>query len=196
MAKIKGVRCIKRNGSQYWYAALGGKSPQYCGKGPEGKKLAEAARSKYVAKQYEAREVAAGMKVRKVEFKTVKDMVNWYMELPRIQNQKSYNRKINACAHLLDYFGDDSVHGIESDDIERYRETRKAAPNTVNVEVRTLSAIYNAAKRARKIHADMLPGEFFIVQDINPRPTVTEEQYGGLLEAVKSDFADVLGVWL
>jgi integrase len=192
VAKIKGVRCIKRNGSQYWYAALGGKSPRYCGKGPEGKKLAVAARSKYVAKQYEAREVSAGMKVKKVEFKTVKDMINWYMQLPKVQNQKSYNRKSNACVHLLDYFGRYAVHGIESDDIERYRESRKAAPNTLNVEVATLSAIYNEARKAKKIHADMLPGEFFISQENNPRPIVADGQYKKLLEAAKSDFADVL----
>ncbi len=192
MAKMKGVRCIERNGSQYWYAALGGKSPQYCGKGEKGSKLAVAARSKFVAKKYEAREAAAGMKVKKVEFKTVKDMVNWYMLLPKIQKQESYNRKTNACTHLLDYFGSRPVHGTESDDIERYRESRKAAPNTVNVEVATLSAIYNEARKAKKIHADMLPGEFFIEQDINPRPLVSDEQHEQLLEVVKSDFFDVL----
>ena len=52
MARIKGIKCIKRNGSEYWYAALGGKSPQYCGNGEKGHKLAVAARSKYVAKKY------------------------------------------------------------------------------------------------------------------------------------------------
>jgi integrase len=189
---MKGVKCIKRNGSEYWYAALGRKSPQYCGKGEEGRELAEAARSKYVAKKYETRQAAAGMKVKKVEFKTVKDMVNWYMLSPKIQKQKSYKRKVQATVHLLKYFGTYPVHGIESDDIERYRESRKAAPNTVNVEIATFSAIYNAARKANKIHIDMLPGEFPISQDINPRPTITDEQYDRLLGIVKHDFADVL----
>ena len=123
MAKIKGVRCIERNGKTYWYAALGGKVPQYCGKGEKGRKLAEAARSKYMAKKYEAREVAAGINTQRVEFKNVQDMLNWYMELPRVQKRKSYNRKVATCVHLLEYFGSKPVYGIESDDIERYRES-------------------------------------------------------------------------
>jgi len=189
---MKGVKCIERNGSQYWYAALGGKSPQYCGKDEDGRKMAVAARSKYVGKQYKAREAAAGMKVKKIQFKTVKDMVNWYMLLPSTQKQKSYKRKVQASVHLLEYFGRDAVHGIESDDIERYRESRKAAPNTINLEIALLSRIYNVARKAKKISADMFPGEFFISEDINPRPTVTDEQYAKLLKVVKPDFADVL----
>ncbi len=60
--KMKGVRYIERSGTRYWYAALGGRSPQYCGKGEKGRKLAVAARSNHVAKQYMNREIAAGIK--------------------------------------------------------------------------------------------------------------------------------------
>ncbi len=189
--KMKGVTSITRNGTEYWYTRVDGRRV-YCGIGAKGRELAVAARAKYVARQYENREMAAGLRVKKVEFKTVRDMVNWYMELPKVQKQKSYYRKINACTHLLDYFGNNPVHGIESDDIERYREARDAAANTINVEIALLSAVYHEAKRAKKIHADMFPGEFPIVQEINPRPPITEKQYEKLLEAVSSDFADVL----
>jgi integrase len=119
-------------------------------------------------------------------------MLNWYMQLPRIQKQKSYNRKVNACTHLLEYFGNIAVHSVESEDIERYRDARGAAPNTINVEVAVLSGAFTAAKKAKKIHADMRPGEFFIEEDNNRRPTVTEEQYKKLLKHSQPDFTDIL----
>lgn len=156
--------------------------------------MAVAARSKYVAKQYEARDVAAGLKVKKVQFKSVKEMVNWYMLLPSTQKQKSYKRKVQASVHLFEYFGTHAVHGIESDDIERYRESRNAAANTVNLEIALLSRVYNAASKAKKIHVDMLPGEFPKEEAVNPRPTITDEQYEKLLKVVKPDFSDVLVV--
>jgi integrase len=92
----------------------------------------------------------------------------------------------------LEYFGSKPVNGIESDDIERYREARDAAANTINVEVAVLSGAFTAARKANKIQADTLPGEFFIEEDNNPRPIVTEEQYKDLLENSQADFRDVL----
>lgn len=77
--KIKGVTCRERNGTQYWYARVRGQRV-YCGKGDDGLKLAEAARSKEVAKRYENREMNAGLKVKKVQFKTVRNLANWYMK--------------------------------------------------------------------------------------------------------------------
>jgi integrase len=191
VAKINGVSKIVRNGTTYWYARIDGQK-KYMGKDTEGKDLAIAARSKYIAKQYENRQIGAGLKVKKVAFKTVRQMLNWYMEIPRIQRQKSYGRKVDACVHLLDYFGSKPVHGIDSDDIERYREARDAAPNTINLEIRVLSAAFNEARKAKKIQADMLPGAFPLEHDYNPRPIITDEQYEELLEEVKDDFADVL----
>jgi len=112
--KIKGVTCIKRKGTIYWYARVDGRRV-CCGKGDRGYKVAVAARSKSIAKQYEKREIAAGLKVKKVHFKTVTDLSNWYMQLPSIQKQKGFGRKISACVHLLAYFGNWAVHGVESD---------------------------------------------------------------------------------
>ena len=114
------------------------------------------------------------------------------MEIPRIQRQKSYQRKVDVCVHLLDYFGSKPLYGVESDDIERYREKRKAATNTINLEIRVLSAAYNEARRAKKIQADMMPGAFPLEHDYNPRPIITDEQYEELLKEAQDDFTDVL----
>jgi integrase len=195
MAKeIKGVTSITRNGATYWYARVNGER-KYCGKDEKGRKLAVAARSKYVAKRYENREIVAGLKVKKVEFKTVTDLVNWYIQLPKIQKQKSYSRKVNASSHVLEYFGRSPVYGIESDDIERYRLKRTssgAAEGTVNLEVILLGAMYNEARKAKKVHADMLPGEFRTVDICNPRPIIQDDVFETLLGHAKEDFVDFL----
>ena len=44
--------------------------------------------------------------------------------LTKMQEQKRYPRRVNACSHVLEYFGGSPVYGIESDDIERYRLKR------------------------------------------------------------------------
>jgi integrase len=192
--KIKGVTCITRNGSTYWYARVDGRR-KYCGKNDRGYKLAVAARSKYIAKRYENREMLAGLKVKKVKFKNVRDLSNWYMELPRVQRQRGFKRKVAACVHLLAYFGNWAVHGVESDDIERYRMHRLkqgSSDNTVNVEVAVLSAMYHEAKKAKKIQADMMPGEFSTVRVNNPRRIITDDEFEALLKHAGPDFADFL----
>lgn len=74
---MKGVSCRERKGVIYWYAQINGRK-KCCGKGPEGKQMAEAARAKFIARKYENREVSAGLKVKKVQFRTVLEMSNWY----------------------------------------------------------------------------------------------------------------------
>jgi len=88
-------------------------------------KIAEAARAKYIAQQYEQKEIGAGLKVKRIEFKTFTDLSNWYMTLPWIQEQKIYNRKISCAAHLIEYFGKKPINQIEGDEQEYYREFRK-----------------------------------------------------------------------
>jgi integrase len=192
--KIKGVTCITRNGSTYWYARVDGERV-YCGKGDKGYKLAVAARSKYVAKRYENREMAAGLKVRRAEFKTVQDLSNWYMELPTVQQQAGYQRKVIACSHLLKFFGRMALVQVEADDLERYREARKskgAADGTVNVELAALSAMYHLARKRKKIPSEFMPGEFVMVNDRNPRRIILENEFETLVEHAGDDFADVL----
>ena len=191
---MKGVSKIERKGSVYWYARIDG-NRVYCGEGDKGKKLAEAGRAKYVAKQYENREANAGLKVKKVEFKTIKDLSNWYMQLPTIQEKKGYYRKLNAVGHLLDFFGNKPLHAAEGDDQEHYRKWRegqKAACATIDFEIAVLSAMYHEARKCKKISADTLPGQFIIRGDKNPRRLVTDKELEALVKHADPDFADVL----
>jgi len=191
---IKGVSCITRKGVDYWYARINGER-QYCGKGDKGRKLAETARMKYQVKQFENREVNAGMKVKRVEFKTVQDVSNYYMTLPSVQEYKNYKRDLIAVRHLLKHFGKKPVNGVSSDEQERYREYRKgqgAADATVNFEISKLSAMYHVALKRKKIHADMMPGEFVRKGISIPRPIVPDSDFESLLEHVDTDFQDLM----
>jgi integrase len=191
---MKGVTCRERKGTAYWYARVGGQRV-YCGKDDKGRELAEAARSKEVVKRYENREMGAGLRVKKTEFKTVLDMANWYMTLPTVQQQKSYQRKVGACAHVKEYFGKRGINQVEGDQMERYREHRKgqgALDGTVNLELSILRAMYNLARKRKKIDADSMPGEFVLVKVRNPRRMVTEDEFDRISEGASGDFRDVL----
>jgi integrase len=192
--KMKGVTCINRNGATYWYARVDGQRV-YCGKGDRGYKVAVAARSKYVARRYETREMTAGLKVRKAEFKTVRDLSNWYMQLPKVQQLASYERKVFASVHLLNHLGSKRLVNVDADTLEQYRERRTregAQSGTIDYEIGALSAMYHLAMKRKKIQGDLVPGEFPIVREVNPRRIVTEEEFGRLHAAADKDFADVL----
>jgi len=192
--KMKGVTCIKRKGTIYWYARVDGQRV-YCGKGDKGHGLAVAARSKHIAKQYENREIGAGLKVRKAGFKNVQGLANWYFQLPVIQKQKSYDRKVIASTHLLRHLGTKSLIAVDADTLERYREKRNAEGvqnGTVDFELGVLSAMYHLAKKRKKIQGDLMPGEFPIVREINPRRIITEAEFNALHNAADQGFADVL----
>ena len=90
MAKpMKGVSCVTKGSTEYWYARIDGQK-KYCGKGDKGREIAIAAKAKQIAKNYENKEISAGLKVKKVKFKTVTDLSNWYMQLPTTQKLSSY----------------------------------------------------------------------------------------------------------
>jgi integrase len=187
---IKGVIC--KNG--YYYARIDGKQ-KYCGKGDKGFKLAKTARMKWEVKQYENREVNAGLKVKKVEFKTIIDLSNWYMDIPSIQEQKSYWRKIYSCKHLLGFLGDKPLNRVESNEQEKYRQFRKgegAFDGTIDLEIQLLRAMYRKAVKAKMIPADFLPGEFIFDGTTNPRRLVTEDEIEKLLKHANPDFKDFL----
>jgi integrase len=192
---MKGVSSRERKGVVYWYAQINGRK-QYCGKDSKGKELAEAARSKFIAKKYENREIHAGLKVKKVQFRSVLEMSNWYMTLPTVQAQKSHWRKIQACRHIIAYFGNMRINQVEADDTERYRELRKgqgAANATINLELAVLRIIYRAAKRRKKIHSDDVPGEFVMVEANNPRRIITDDEFEAIIKAATDPgFKDVL----
>lgn len=154
-----------------------------------------AARGRYEGKRFENRVINADIKVKKVEFKTIKKLSNWYMQLPKVQNKKGYYRKLNAVEHLLQYFGNKPLHEAEGDDQEHYRKWRegqKAACGTIDLEIAVLSAMYHEARKCKKISADTLPGQFIIRGDKNPRRLVKDEEFEALVEHADPDFADVL----
>jgi hypothetical protein len=91
MAKIKKIKGVFQK-DNYWYARVDGKQV-YCGKGNKGYNLAVAAKAKETARKYENKEINAGMKVKRAEFKTVDEMLKWYLELPTIKQQKILSRK-------------------------------------------------------------------------------------------------------
>jgi integrase len=192
--KMKGVTFIERNGTKYWYARVY-RRRVYCGKDDKGYKVAVAARAKHVARQYENREIAAGLRVKKVQFKTVTDLSNWYMQLPSVQKQSSYQSRISRCAHLLSFFGKKPVDQVGTEDQERYRVHRYqqgAAPGSVDNEISLLRTMYYRAKKAKKIHADAVPGEFVTENLVNPRRVITDGEFKELVGAAEGDFKDVL----
>lgn len=188
--KIKGVTC--KNG--YWYTRVEGKQ-KCCGKGNRGYNLAKAARMKWEVKQYENREVNAGLKVKKIQLKNVIELCNWYMDLPSIQEQKSYGRKIIGVKYLIEFFGNKPLNRIEVTEQEKYRQYRSdqgAASGTIDLELNYLSAMYHKAIKSKLIPLDFKPGEFIRKDERIPRRTVTNAEYELLLKHAAYDFKDII----
>lgn len=191
---LKGVSSIKKKGVEYWYARIDGQK-KYCGMGNEGRELAEIARKKHEVKQHENREIGAGIKIKRIEFNRIIDLSNWYMTLPKIQNQKGYGRKLGAVAHLMAYFGNKPVYNADPDEQERYRQHRKGqggADGTVDIEMAVLSAMYHMALKRKKINADVMPGEFVFARSKNPRRRITDDEFESILKNADHRFQDVL----
>lgn len=122
-------------------------------------------------------------------------MANWYMQLPDVQDEKSYYRKANASGHLLEYFGNRLLSQTEKEDqgkYRRFREGQGAASGTIDIEIAVLSAMYNEARKCKKISADVIPGEFVTKGEVNPRRTITDEEFEILLNHADPDFKDFL----
>jgi integrase len=157
--------------------------------------MAKAAKAKHIAKQYENKEVNAGLKVKKMELRTVKDLSNWYMQLTKIQRLKSYRDKIYCSVHVLKFFGNRPINQVEGDDMEKYREIRRgegAAHGTIDNEIKLLRAMYKLSLKRKKIPSDAMPGEFVQVREVNPRRVITDEEFEAILQYVDADFADVM----
>ncbi len=187
---MKGVSC--KNG--YYYARVEG-CLKYCGKGDKGRKIAEAARKKWEVKLYENREINAGLTVKRAELKTVRELSNWFMEIPSVQEQASYQRKIYAAKHLLEYFGNKRLNTIEGIHQEKYRQVRRnqgAYDGTIDIEITLLRTMYRKAISSKMIPADFLPGEFVLHNRTNPRRVIADNEFKKLLKYVKPDFKDFL----
>jgi integrase len=198
---MKGVTSQTRNGITYWYARIRNKKV-YCGKDDAGYQAAVLAREEATKEKRLRKLMGLGMgkevkKIQAVEegFKTVKDLSNWYMELPSIQKQVRYPAKVDSCVHLLRHLGNKPVGGVETDTLETYRgkrESENAASGTIDLEVSVLRSMYRKAWKSRKIHADSIPGEFPITNEHSPRRPITEDEYTKLLENSSQDFGDVV----
>ncbi len=193
-SRMKGVTSITVKGSVYWYARIDGRK-KYCGKGDKGRKLAEAAKAKDIARSYERKEVSAGLRVKRYDLKTVKDLLNWYMTIPEVQELRGYGRYLCAEKPLFAYFAELPVQSVEADDIDHYRHFRRQqglTHATINLEVALLQAAYRRAVKRKKIPVDSTPGEFPRIEGNNPRPRITDEQFEAILEHCKPDFADFM----
>jgi integrase len=191
---MKGVTSQERNGAVYWYARIDGQRA-YCGQGKEGERLAKVARKKWDVKQYETREASAGLKVKRPKLKTVAKVADWYIELPAVQELKSYGRKISAIKHVIDFFGKKSTSRIEPDVQEKYRALRAAqgaSSGTIDYEIRQLQAMMTLAVKRRMADRETAPREYIVKREIIPRRIVTDAEYAKLLKHADPYFKDLL----
>jgi len=193
MEKIKGVTSATIHGKVYWYARIDGKRKCF-GSGEKGRKLAKKAREKFDVKEYENRELKAGLKVKRVKLANMIEMKKWYLNLPKVVEQKAYERKKYACGHLANYFNERPLSAIDGDDIEHYRVFRRKKDikdSTIDYELRILKNMYNLAIKRRKIPLEFKP-EITEVKPINPRRMVSLEEFQALLKHSDGDFKDLL----
>lgn len=202
---MKGVNSKKgSNGTVYWYARTD-EGKIYCGKGEEGRALAEEARKKYEQDRNLEKMDSLGFKEQAQHYKkqvdkekryrTVKDLANWYMGLSIVQKKRGYKRETQALKHLLAYFGKMSAHKLKGSDTVKYRDKRikqVANDNTVDLELSILRQIYRLAMKLDEITADYLPGSFVMNGTTNPRPIITDEQFELLHSNAAPVFADIL----
>ncbi len=192
--RMKGVSCVTRKGEVYWYAHVNGRK-LYFGKGDKGRKAAEAAKGKELATALESRQIRGGLDIKKWKITSFQELHKWYFELPDIENQKSYERKLNALGHLVAYFKNRPLNAFEADQQSLFRAHRKregAADGTVNFEIEVLSAMFHGARRNKLIPPSVVPGTFKKTGNIPPRRGVTEDEFQRLLSAANGNFADFL----
>lgn len=163
--------------------------------GDKGREIAIAAKAKEITKRYENKEIGVGLKVKRYDLKSFKQLCNRYMTVPKIQNKKIYVRKISVARHLINYFGNRLINQIEADDIERFREHRLkqgAANGTIDLEVQVMRSMFNIAITRKLIPADSKPGEFVQVHEANPRRIITDDEFEAILKHCDDDFRDML----
>jgi integrase len=189
--KVKGVRSKIRNGTVYWYAALGGKYDTYVGKGELGRKDALEARHKYEYQKLQAKREGIGLETRRTQFKRFLAMMDWFMDLAGKQLKPStYTRYLTSAGHLASYFGKKPVTGIEAVDLEQYRVHRKAegaTDSSVNMDLRLMRMIYNKARENKMIPREAGPAKYKESGKSKPRRPITDLEYKKLLEAAETD---------
>ena len=69
--------------------------------------------------------------------------------------------------------------------MDKYREMRRqagAARGTIDGEIKFFRAAYRLAAKRKKIPADVLPGEFYQVNQVNPRRISSDDEFESILE--------------
>lgn len=194
LKKISGVTSIKSGKHVYWYASLEGRKT-YIGKGDEGYERAVAAKSKETARKYELKHSDINLDVKKSAFKTLSDLLDWYIEQPSIMALKSYPQKKVAVKHLKSYFRNRPLKNIAVDDQEMYRQhhfNNGKSHGYLNNHASVLSASYHLAAKRKLISTDLVPGEFIKVEVADPRRIIKDAEYEALLKAADPDYRDVL----
>ena len=141
--------------SGYWYARVDGREV-YCGKGIKGQKTAETRRKKYEVESHENREIRAGLKIKKIEFKTIADMVDWFMALPSVKETKSYVRRKQQVSHIKLFFGNMGVSNIDVDLQEDYAEVRLQFADDVAYDM--TSSMHHDLERGNRLEVRWLSG--------------------------------------
>jgi len=221
-SNVKGVRCSRwsQNGGgewvAYWVWEHDGKVHS-AGIGEEGRMMAEAAKAKAIAKDYENKEIQAGLQVKRTRLKTVAELLDWYMEIQQGRigqkkkgvkvsgskkpiTEKTYLRNVARANNLKQLLGKKHLP-ISAADIQDYWDAAKKAGyhvNTINSDVNSLlKAAFKLAVKRRKLPQEFFPADGFESQvETVLRRAITEEEHKALLaqcdKVGDQDFADVL----
>ena len=170
MAKqpMTGVTC---EGGNYWYARVDGRR-EYCGEGAEGKQRAIDARSAYNLKKRDRRDMKIGLRPTTLFFTKVRDLIDWYTNLPEVQAQKSFLTRAIRMGHLKEFFGDKPITAIDADGQREYRRSRlakKLSARTIDAELGDLRVAVNKAYSEGKLHNDLRPRKYILGHKEFPR---------------------------
>ena len=190
----KGVTCNKRG---YWSVRLVGAKRKSCGRGPEGKKNAEALRKKFDEQKQTDRAVSLGLEATS-EFATINDLMVWFLNSAAEQKKPSYASRISAYKALKRHLGDVKIDSLTIQHQEDYKAKREEEGASVvyATDLSFLRTCYLKAIMGRMIPAswrDKLPGKWLTTMKYIPRVIIRDDQYEKLLaNAEDPEFKDIM----
>ena len=81
---------------------------------------------------------------------------------------------------------------MQQEKYRQYRKNQSAASGTIDLELNTLRSMYRMAVKSKLIPSDFLPGEFVLKNKRIPRRTISDAEFGLLLNHANDNFQDVL----
>jgi len=229
----KGVTCQVINGTTYYYARVGEKKlsksgkiitvPSYFG---TDRAAAEAARDEFNKKRklrkLTRQMTKGGMKedakemARKVNaFQTLKELIDWYLNLEEVLQLKNYKGLISTSRIVLAFFGEDAlIEEIDNDAIRHFRLWRKqgekkyrngldgegktkilapAQASTINRDVQRLQTMFNRAYELEKL-TEFNPKIFTQIDELKPlRRLIKDSEYQLMQEKITDqDLLDLI----